>query len=119
MRIGELARNTGVSARSLRHYEAAGLLTPTRSKAGYRDYDQADVMIVGLVKTLIAAGLPVHVIAQLLPCSQAAGGYNCPDPALAAQLEALAEQLRGRREAISRAILVINGVTSRAAHTDS
>lgn len=39
MRIGELARRTGVAARRLRYYEEQGLLSSDRSVNGYRDYD--------------------------------------------------------------------------------
>jgi len=38
MRIGEAARITGVSARSLRFYEQQGLIVPGRCANGYRDY---------------------------------------------------------------------------------
>jgi DNA-binding transcriptional MerR regulator len=37
MRIGELAKNTGVATSALRYYEEAGLLSPAvRTEAGYR-----------------------------------------------------------------------------------
>lgn len=40
--IGEMARRAGVSVRTLRHYDAIGLLAPSRiTQAGYRLYDQA------------------------------------------------------------------------------
>ncbi|HMK91639.1 MAG TPA: MerR family transcriptional regulator, partial [Thermoleophilia bacterium] len=43
-RIGEVARIAGVSVRTLHHYDAVGLLSPTgRSAAGYRLYTQADL----------------------------------------------------------------------------
>jgi DNA-binding transcriptional MerR regulator len=42
MRIGELARQAGVSTRTLRHYEGLGLLTPRRTANGYRDYADAE-----------------------------------------------------------------------------
>ncbi|MFD9283808.1 MerR family DNA-binding transcriptional regulator [Streptomyces mirabilis] len=38
MRVGELARRTGVTVRALRYYEAAGLVVPRRLTNGYRDY---------------------------------------------------------------------------------
>ena len=40
-RIGELARRAGVSVRTLRHYDAIGLLSPSgETEAGYRLYDE-------------------------------------------------------------------------------
>lgn len=40
--IGEVAKRAGVSVRTLRHYDAIGLLAPSEvTQAGYRLYDQA------------------------------------------------------------------------------
>ncbi|MFD9509022.1 MerR family DNA-binding transcriptional regulator [Streptomyces mirabilis] len=39
MRIGELAKLTDTPARSLRYYEAQGLIEPRRLPNGYREYD--------------------------------------------------------------------------------
>lgn len=42
--VGAVARLAGVTVRTLHHYDAIGLLTPTgRSEAGYRRYSDADV----------------------------------------------------------------------------
>src|SRR5688572_2880014 len=43
MRIGELAKRTGVSERSLRYYEKQGLLTAERTLGGHRDYPDGAV----------------------------------------------------------------------------
>jgi len=43
MRIGELARRAGASARSIRYYEEQGLLLARRQANGYREYDEADL----------------------------------------------------------------------------
>ncbi|MBO0782775.1 MAG: MerR family DNA-binding transcriptional regulator, partial [Ktedonobacteraceae bacterium] len=39
MNIGELARQTGVSIRSLRYYETKQLLSSQREENGYRSYE--------------------------------------------------------------------------------
>src|SRR4051812_1367891 len=68
MRIGELAKRTGVSPRSLRYYEDQGLLTSSRSEAGQRHYSDAQVQRVALIRQLFAAGMSSRVIATVLPC---------------------------------------------------
>ncbi|TCC60962.1 MerR family transcriptional regulator [Kribbella pittospori] len=68
MRIGELARQTGVSERSLRYYEQQGLLVSERSPGGQREYAERAVDRVILIQDLFAAGLHSKKIAQLLPC---------------------------------------------------
>ncbi|MFI2212798.1 MerR family transcriptional regulator [Streptomyces sp. NPDC020141] len=81
MRIGDLSRRTGVSPRLLRYYEEQGLLTPVRQPSGYREYAEEDVRTVRHVRTLLAAGLPTHAIAELLPCMvEGLGGLapGCP-----------------------------------------
>ena len=43
--VNEVSRLTGVSVRTLHHYDAIGLLKPTAvSEAGYRLYDDADLV---------------------------------------------------------------------------
>ncbi|MEV6115842.1 MerR family transcriptional regulator [Streptomyces sp. NPDC052109] len=68
MRIGELARRTGVSERSLRYYETRGLLTAERTPGGHRDYPEWAVDRVIRIQELYAAGLNSEKIRQLLPC---------------------------------------------------
>ena len=68
MRIGELARLTGVSARSLRYYEQQGLVRSTRSVGGQRHYGPAVAARVEMIRRLFDAGLNSKVIARLLPC---------------------------------------------------
>ncbi|ANZ42987.1 MerR family transcriptional regulator [Lentzea guizhouensis] len=68
MRIGDLARRTGVSQRLLRYYEEQDLLTPTRLPSGYREYTEDDVLRVAHIRNLLAAGLSTATIADVLPC---------------------------------------------------
>src|SRR5258708_4374886 len=58
MRIGELARRTGVSERSLRYYETQGLLRAERTPGGHREYGDWAVDRVIRIQALYAAGLP-------------------------------------------------------------
>lgn len=68
MLIGELSRLTGVSARSLRYYEAQGLLEAGRGPNGYRHYAEDALVGVRQVRALLEAGLTTEVIRSLLPC---------------------------------------------------
>ncbi|MFI9389109.1 MerR family transcriptional regulator [Kutzneria sp. NPDC052558] len=89
MRIGELARRTGVSERSLRYYEQQGLLTADRTDGGHRDYPDRAVDRVIRIQELYAAGLHSKKIAGLLPCMRDDGGPSeLATPRLAAELAA-------------------------------
>ncbi|MBE2998518.1 MerR family transcriptional regulator [Nocardiopsis sp. HNM0947] len=67
MRIGEVARQAGVSTRALRYYEEQGLLAPARTHSGQRTYPDSAVERVRLIQKLFTAGLPSRTIGQLLP----------------------------------------------------
>ncbi|MFD5265653.1 MerR family transcriptional regulator [Streptomyces sp. NPDC058335] len=95
MRIGELARRTGVSERSLRYYEAQGLLWAGRTPGGHRDYPEAAVDRVVRIQELFAAGLHSAKIAELLPCMRDADGgpSEVATPRLVADLTAERERI--------------------------
>ncbi|MFE2377288.1 MerR family transcriptional regulator [Streptomyces sp. NPDC059398] len=69
MRIGELSRATGASARSLRYYEDQGLLSSDRRPNGYREYGEEAVRQVAFIQDLYRAGLPSQIIRGILPCT--------------------------------------------------
>lgn len=65
--VGALARQAGVSAQTLRHYHALGLLHPSStSRAGYRFYDERDRARLELIRALRALDLPLDTIGGLL-----------------------------------------------------
>ncbi|MBQ0863410.1 MerR family transcriptional regulator [Streptomyces sp. A73] len=68
MRIGELARRTGTTARALRHYEQAGLLISERAPNGYRVYDAAAEVRVRNIRYLLDAGLTLEDVGFFAPC---------------------------------------------------
>ncbi|UNZ19122.1 MerR family transcriptional regulator [Streptomyces sp. 891-h] len=67
MKIGEASRVSGVSARSLRHYEDEGLIVPGRFSNGFRDYCQSTIDRVLVIRSLLESGLPVRLIREILP----------------------------------------------------
>ncbi|MDT5007715.1 MAG: MerR family transcriptional regulator, thiopeptide resistance regulator [Mycobacterium sp.] len=65
--VGAVATLTGVSVRTLHHYDDIGLVVPSvRTPAGYRGYTDADLERLQLVLTYRAAGLPLDEIRALL-----------------------------------------------------
>jgi DNA-binding transcriptional MerR regulator len=66
MRIGELARELGVSADTLRFYERSGFLpTPERGENSYRQYSPADVERIRLLLDLRRLDLPLDEASRL------------------------------------------------------
>ncbi|MBV8932838.1 MAG: MerR family transcriptional regulator [Kutzneria sp.] len=68
MKIGELSRQTGVSVRALRYYEEKGALKPERTPSGYRTFHDADVQTVEHIQALLAAGLRMDLITEIVSC---------------------------------------------------
>src|SRR5258705_9458017 len=67
VRIGEMARRSGVSVRALRYYEDHGLLQSERSSSGQRYYPARAADTVRFLQDMYAAGLTSRNIAILLP----------------------------------------------------
>jgi DNA-binding transcriptional MerR regulator len=66
-RIGEVAERTGLTRRTLRHYDDLGLLVPAaRSGSDYRRYDEADLLRLLQIQSLKALGLGLAEIAAAL-----------------------------------------------------
>lgn len=68
LRIGELARRTGVSARALRHYEQAGLIASVRAPNGYRVYEEVAVARVSNIRYLLDAGFTLDDVSAFRTC---------------------------------------------------
>jgi methyltransferase (TIGR00027 family) len=101
LRIGQLAKRVGLTVRTLHHYDAIGLLSPSvRSGSGFRLYDQADVMRLHKVVALKGFGCSLAEIRDVLD----GGEVTLPD-ILARQIEVLdakARQARSLRDRLSR-----------------
>jgi len=96
--IGQLARRTGVPARTIRFWSDAGLVPPSaRSGSGYRLYDAAAAARLDLVRTLRELGLGLDVIEAVLSRAR-----TVPEVA-AAHVTVLDVQIRALR--LRRAVL--------------
>jgi DNA-binding transcriptional MerR regulator len=81
MLIGELAERASTSTRTLRYYEAHGLVRAQRSANGYRVYDEAELRVVHEIRALLAVGFGLEDIRPFVTCLRAghASGDVCPD----------------------------------------
>lgn len=96
MRISEVARLAGVSARSIRHYHRLGILAePARTSGDYRDYEVADLVRVMHIRYLSEAGIPLRQVPRILD-DRAAG------ETLEHEIAMLSESLTERIESLEQ-----------------
>jgi MerR family copper efflux transcriptional regulator len=67
MTIGQVAKKTGVTQSAIRYYEASGLLPRPSRRHGARQYDDAAVDQVRILRFLRRAGITVRNIAAVAP----------------------------------------------------
>src|SRR5688572_27289105 len=90
LRIGEVAQATGVTVRTLRHYDALGLLVPSeRTSSGYRLYGEPDLRRLYRILALRRVGFGLDDIAAALD----ADGDD-PRPTVRLHLAQLDEHVR-------------------------
>ncbi|GAA0217358.1 MerR family transcriptional regulator [Castellaniella daejeonensis] len=68
LKIGALARATGASVRSIRHYDQQGLLASTRAENGYRSFPAVAITQVRQIQRLIATGFSLEEIRSFPDC---------------------------------------------------
>lgn len=67
MHIGEVAEQTGLSQRTLRHYDEIGLVTPSvRTAAGYRVYTSDDLARILVIRRMKPLGYSLEEMAAVL-----------------------------------------------------
>ncbi|HET6634757.1 MAG TPA: MerR family transcriptional regulator [Streptomyces sp.] len=98
MQIGEVAERTGLSLRTIRHYEEVGLVIPSaRSKGGFRLYTASDVDRLMVIRRMKPLGFSLDEMRDLLEITDrlSAAGAPSDDADERAQLRA---RLEGYRE---------------------
>ncbi|MCL5058511.1 MAG: MerR family transcriptional regulator [Actinobacteria bacterium] len=66
MRIGELARQSGLTIRAIRYYDELGLLNPAaKTQGNYRLYDQESLKLIKTIQRCKRLGMSLSEIAEL------------------------------------------------------
>jgi DNA-binding transcriptional MerR regulator len=107
-RVAEVAAIAGVTVRTLHHYDAIDLLTPSdRSRAGYRLYTDSDLLRLQQILIQRELGLPLEQIRRVLDDP----AFNLQEALLAqkAALEARASHTRAMLVAVDVALASIAG----------
>jgi MerR family transcriptional regulator, copper efflux regulator len=77
LRIGEVARRTGLPVKTIRYYCDEGLLQPRdRSAGGYRLFDEENLAELAIIRALRAMDVPIPELARILEVRRS-GVCNC------------------------------------------
>jgi MerR family transcriptional regulator, thiopeptide resistance regulator len=120
MKIGELARRTGVSIRTLHYYDEIGLLSPSlHSAAGHRVYGLREITRLQQIRSLQQIGFSLKEIRSMLS-SRAHSPLSVVEMHLARakeqiatqqklcdRLESLAKSMRSRKVSVDQLISTI------------
>ena len=86
MNIGQVSKQTGISAKMIRYYEQIGLIdVAKRSDAGYRIYTDRDLKSLSFVKHARELGFPSEQMKQLISLWQNTGRTSAEVKQLASQ----------------------------------
>lgn len=103
--IGDLARRLGVTAATLRNWEATGILAPARnSKTGHRVFSASDVRDADLTHLLRRGGYSLEHIRTVVQQVRTAGGTD----ALSASLQNWRQRLTARGVAMLHAAISLS-----------
>lgn len=111
MKIGEFARQAGVTTRQIRYWSQEGLLPQRRDTNGYRDFSDGDIHAARRISDMLTAGLTIRQIVRLQSCLDYERGV-CSQ-----EREALAARVRtieGRIACLTRTKSLIEDVLEHA-----
>ena len=99
LKIGEVAKQSGIGIEALRFYERSGLLgRPGRTKSGYRVYDEAVLVRLDFIKRAQVLGFSLDEIKRIIADKQA-GRSPCREvrEIVRQRLEELDERMKEMR----------------------
>ncbi len=106
MHIGEVAARTGLSLRSLRHWEEVGLLQPSgRTDGGFRLYTDADVEKIFVIRRMKPLGFSLDQMKDVmrdLEALEIPGSTAADRVAVRTRLDAIRAEATERRVALVR-----------------
>lgn len=107
MHIGEFAERTGLSSRTLRHYEDIGLIPPTgRTEGGFRLYTEDDLRRMLTIRRMKALGYSTAEMGELLELLDILEGPTSTEQQRAARDRLLVtlDDAQARREKLARQV---------------
>lgn len=107
--VAECARRTGVTVRTLRVYERAGLLSPQRDANGWRVYGEADIQRLNCIITLKTLGLTLREIRGVL---------STVPPPLSEVLQLQLDSWVARQAEAERAVALLRTALARLSASD-
>ncbi|MFF4825713.1 heavy metal-responsive transcriptional regulator [Streptomyces sp. NPDC001312] len=116
MRTGELAAASGLTAKTIRFYEQAGLLPePPRTPSGYRDYPPQAAYRLAFIRDAQSAGLTLAEIRSILALRDS-GEPPCTH--VADLIEQRLADIERRMAELRKTRTALRGLAGRAAVTD-
>jgi len=106
MHIGELAERTGLSLRTIRHYDEVDLLRPSgRTEGGFRLYTERDLERLLLIRRMKPLGFSLEEMRDMLTIVDGLGQPRTTarrQATLRSQLSSFIDTAQDRRETLAR-----------------
>ena len=106
MNIGEVARASGLPAKTIRYYEDIGLISPDRNTNGYRDFAGADLHKLAFLARARSLGFTIENCRNLLSLYEDRDRASADVKAIALnhldQIERKIAELEGLKQTLSQ-----------------
>ncbi|WP_278929862.1 MerR family transcriptional regulator [Pseudomonas qingdaonensis] len=115
MRIGELAKISGLAPSRIRFYESSGLIKSVERKAnGYRDYAPDTKWVLEVITAAQAAGFSLEEIRQLMPMNASGWQHDELLSGLKQKVEEIAVLQQRLAHNKAQLLLVIQGIEGKS-----